>query len=188
MGMKYEVFSLFPTPVLVVKNFITDEERSNLLEKIELVKHENHPTLVGDTVSSHNIQNNLLEDVLLKKLQHPIDYYCKINGLAEVKVTNSWSNIQNKNSRLLNHRHPESKISGALYINVLENSSNLYFLNPNPFNEFVDYIEETEYNFNYVRIEPENCQLILFPSWLKHGSHEETNNMDNRIVISFNAS
>ena len=186
--MNYEIFSLFPIPVLRVKNFITEDERFDLLKRIDCIKHEEHPTLIGDTVSSHNIKNNLLENSLVDKLQDPLDYYCKVNGLAKVKITNSWSNIQNKNSRLLDHRHPESKISGALYINVSMNSSNLYFLNPNPFNEFVDYIEETEYNFSYVRIEPENCQLILFPSWLKHGSHEETNNMDNRIVVSFNAS
>ena len=33
---------------------------------------------------------------------------------------------------------------------------------------------------------PKNGDLLIFPSWLRHGSNHETNQTDGRIVLSFN--
>ena len=42
------------------------------------------------------------------------------------------------------------------------------------------------YNYEWYKIEVKNCQLVLFPSWLKHGKNDDINQMDDRMVVSFN--
>jgi uncharacterized protein (TIGR02466 family) len=84
--------------------------------------------------------------------------------------------------------HANSILSGSLYINVDNESSKLYFDNPNQFIKYFEYNyqELTDYNFEYFYITPKVGDLVIFPSWLTHGSNGEQNNTENRTVISFN--
>ena len=45
----------------------------------------------------------------------------------------------------------------------------------------------TPYNYESHWISVKNCQLVLFPSWLRHGNDNVINKMDGRIVVSFNS-
>ena len=92
-------------------------------------------------------------------------------------VTNSWVNVQGEDSRLNFHNHPNSIMSGAIYLKVDDNSSELYFENPNSM------------YFNYgepVSVMPVTGMCLMWPSWLKHGSGQSTNKSSERIVLSFN--
>ena len=85
----------------------------------------------------------------------------------------------------MEHTHPHACISGSLYINVGEERK-LYFHNPNTYIVFTDRDLLTPYNFEFQWIDVHNCELVLFPSWLKHGKNDEDNVMDDRIVVSMN--
>ena len=61
------------------------------------------------------------------------------------------------------------------------------FHNPNPYIVFSDRDRLTPYNFEFQWIDVKNCELVLFPSWLKHGKYTEINEMDDRMVVSFNS-
>ena len=47
--------------------------------------------------------------------------------------------------------------------------------------------DSTLYNAESYKAEVKNCELILFPGWLQHGKYDDINEMDERIVVSFNS-
>jgi uncharacterized protein (TIGR02466 family) len=82
--------------------------------------------------------------------------------------------------------HPGSSISGVLYLKVDKNSSKIYFYNPNPYNVILRKKQHNINNYEYMFFQPEIGDLILFPSWLKHGSDVDENMSEERIALSFN--
>ena len=122
------------------------------------------------------------------RLENKISEYSSTIGLRNQKISNSWFNIQQKGSVLKTHLHANSVLSGALYVNVDENSTKLYFNNPNNFIKYFEYYHDslTDYNFEYFYISPNIGDLVIFPSWLEHGSNGDTNNTVDRTVLSFN--
>ena len=183
--------SLFPTPVSTFPNFITSEERLQLIKSIKNISHHPHSAIGGDGLSSHHEDgqsSSFLDRGIKKRIQTALDEYNTECGYKFSKLSNIWSNIQNSGSALLEHSHPQSLVSGALYINVGE-ESRLYFHNPNPYVYFTGRRESTPFTYEYVWIPVHNCELILFPSWLRHGGGDDDyiNQMDERIVVSFNS-
>lgn len=186
--MNRELLSLFPTPILIIYDFITEQERLNIFEKIIDTLHYEHECLSENAFSTHcNKTNNILDASIVSRIEDEIDNFVEIYGISKLKVANYWSNITRPGGQLLPHRHANSKLSGSLYINVDENSHRLYFSNPNQFNRFELFEKSNELNWHYYSIPPKNCQLIIFPSWLEHSSNGEKNNTDSRVVVSFNA-
>lgn len=119
--------------------------------------------LVGNGKSSYNFGMPILEYPELNGLKIIItklldDYYPK-----KLKLINSWFNTMHKGDELLLHRHEESIVSGAFYVNVGKDSVPLKFLNQS--------------------VKPQNGLLVLFPSELDHCTDPEK---EERTVISFN--
>lgn len=161
---------------------------------------QEHSAIKGNGLSTNKNSENFLsfvkdnvegcQDILIN-LQNIITSYIKFSGYGNPKILNkemqsSWFNIQNEGSSLNRHTHALSTISGAIYINVDDDSSMLYFYNPNQFNEFSVSSKNTEYTYDWYKFKPKNGDLFLFPSWLAHGSNGDQNNTKNRTVISFN--
>ena len=198
--MKRSIFKLFPTLIEYYENFLTSQECLKILsfcldQQSILSKHN---IINGDGVSSHYSldcvdildkleKNDKTFKNLKKKIKNSLNLYSKENACGGLDLGNSWCNIYQKNSSLLTHVHPDSIVSGALFINVDEFSPSLYFFNPNPHVHFLPTYESSEYNYNYVKFKPAIGSMIIFPSWLFHGSHGEINYTKNRVVISFNS-
>ena len=183
------ILPLFPTPVAKVFNFITPKEQLKLLERIKKISHISHGAFSGKSASTHGggtTPSNFLSREIKSRLHDAANEFTEYYGSKYVEMQNVWSNIQHAGSRLREHTHPDSIISGVLYLNVDE-TCKLYFHNPNPYMSWVDKRKATFYNYGYHWIPVENCQLVLFPSWLKHGKYTEINEMDDRMVVSFNS-
>lgn len=191
------IINLFPTPISYIQNFLSSDEVVSLLNYCLQNKDvAASPSLfLNDAVTSHKehkdflfdaVSNGDIDSAIYKKLLQEILNYAQASGYGFSKIANSWFNIQNEGSVLTMHRHPQSIISGALYINVDNKSSPLYFCNPNPLPEFAYVNNFTDHGHKLVKVTPENGTLVLFPSWLQHGSHYEQNQTQNRVVISFN--
>lgn len=201
--MNRQFFKLFPVPIASVENFISEQERQLILKEIIEMDHSEHNALSGKGSSTHSLKVKIIEELssklnidLYERFNSEINEFAGIHGLiheswkkgmSRLRIDNSWSNIQEKDSYLRRHTHPNSKISGSLYINVDQNSSKLFFFNPNPYIKYEDYETLTDCSAVNYSIQPANGLLIMFPSWLEHGSNEEINNTDKRIVISFNS-
>ena len=197
--MKIENHSLFPTLVKCVHNFITKEQCEDIVKYINTKKDEfkTHSSLPQNSLSSYNLQSNIIRDIqknvdscyyIVDDFNKILDEYSRDTGFYNSKLVNSWVNIQEKKSTLSNHNHPLSHISGVLYLKVDKDSSKLYFLNPNPFIKFTAIYEEqhNEYTYDNCKFIPGNGMLLVFPSWLSHGSNLTENNSEERIVLSFN--
>lgn len=194
--MNAQLFGLFSTPVMAFNEFITEEERILLLKEISNIEHSEHGLIDNGAKSTHTSIDRLVDKLmskekklkpLRKKFNSALNEFSKVWGLGSLKLTNSFSNQQTIGSKLKKHCHPNSKVSGTLYLNVDEESSPLYFYNPNPYIQIDDFVVDTEFNWKMFRVQPQNCQLILFPSWLQHSSGDIVNNTENRTVLSINS-
>jgi uncharacterized protein (TIGR02466 family) len=183
-----------------VHGFLTDKQCNDIVEHVKKSPglFSSHSSLTEQSVSSHKdghfkhlelIEQNISSCKEIKSsIQSMIDDYIIDSGFKQSNIFNSWINIQTENSILREHAHPLSQVSGALYLKCDEYSSALYFHNPNPFISFTHISKKvTEYSYAIQKFKPGNGMMLLFPSWLKHGSNGELNKSDERIVLSFNA-
>jgi uncharacterized protein (TIGR02466 family) len=196
--MNVETYKLFPTLVLKIKNFLSEEQCEDVFDFCLKQNNKEHPVVVGNGTSSHHCNYDLLEKIetnvmscsdITQKILRAAKQYTDTAGLRQVGIIYSWFNIQNKNSNLFHHMHPGSILSSALFINCDEDSSKLFFYNPNL---FVNYMNEydnknyTEYTYTNFGIKPEMGDLVLFPGWLFHGSHKDLNGTANRMIVGCN--
>mgnify|MGYP003121349885 CR=1 FL=1 len=98
------IFSLFPTPICSVDDFITEEERKDLYKNIKQIEHSPHGALEGNAKSTHGKDNIILNEKILDKLQYSILNFATEYGLeGDVSIGKIWSSIQNKGSILKEH-------------------------------------------------------------------------------------
>jgi len=185
-------YNLFPTLVRRIENFLSKEE----IDRINAYKPNlsPHNALSGNAISSHSVKSVILSDMnhivsLNDRICEIVNEFRKQYGIMKLEIDNSWMNVQEPDSKLNFHSHPDSVISGAIYVNVDDDSSKLYFYNPNPYVDYVNYFNDPEMhtylNYKTIYLKPNNGDLILFPSWIRHGS-EDLNKTIHRTVISFN--
>ena len=176
-------YNLFPTTVVVNHDFISSDDREEIIEKLRENPSNKYQALHGDAVSSFDFPVNIVGQLgLVDLIKEKLKEYAKKVNVPELQILNSWFNIQRPGSRLRLHNHSGSVVSGALYLKVDDESSPLVFEDPRDLGVFVFHSDP------YAEYAPQPGDLVLFPSWLMHGSHEHINQSDERIVISFNSS
>ena len=183
--------NLFPSLVVEIPNFIDEKEITNILKTIKknnfLLKK--HKAFINNAMSSHSEDNffKKLDVNFNNKLKQCLSIYAEQSGYSiQNIITNSWFNIQNKDSILSDHTHPLSTISGVVYIKISNESSPIYFFNPNQMINFTKINKNTSYASEWVYFKPKPGSILLFPSWLKHGSNFVKNKDKLRVSISFN--
>ena len=192
--MQSMMYNLFPVPVQLYSSFLTAKEAKEIFLYCKEKDSKKHSSFLGEATSNHEDDANFIKEIdkispgFSNRLENKISEYSSTIGLRNQKISNSWFNIQQKGSVLKTHLHANSVLSGALYVNVDENSTKLYFNNPNNFIKYFEYYYDslTDYNFEYFYISPNIGDLVIFPSWLEHGSNGDTNNTVDRTVLSFN--
>jgi len=196
--IKKENFELFPTLVTRYNTILNSDQINDIMTFCLEKNSKNHPSLIGSATSSHCATSNIVNDItsnvksckdLILILESLFKEYVNDCGLATTTITNSWFNIQHSSSTLKQHTHPGSVLSGVLYIGVDDQSSGIYFDNPN---NHVQYLTAnmhditSKYTYEYVRFKPNPGDFFVFPSWLYHGSGYEQNMTESRLVISLN--
>jgi uncharacterized protein (TIGR02466 family) len=193
--MTTEFIDAFPTPITVTK-LLSKSQCQDISNYIKaLTNIHPHNLIEGESTSNFGIRYNLIKDIsnsisscntLLNDIDSHLKSYMEHTGIMHFAIDRSWMNIQGVGSKLLKHTHPGSFITGALYIDVDENSSNLEFDTPNPFISHTPIVKQTKYTNKTISITPEAGTLAIFPSWLLHGAGT-VNQTKERIVISFNS-
>lgn len=128
---------------------------------------------------------------ILGCLQGVVNYGKLNNGYT---LMNSWININRAACNNAPHVHPDSTISGVVYINVPQDSGRIRFLNPAR-TAIASYIDSPQHQGDVAQgpfsevweYEPVAGEILLFPSWLEHYV-ENNNNADGepRVSIAFN--
>ena len=189
------ILNLFPVPVIRQENFLFKEECLEILKCIKGVETHKHPALIGKSESTYDLTSSIfdffpnhLKSNIVTRLSENLNLFANAIGYPNQEIANSWHNIQLENSILKMHTHPTSRISGALYLLVDENSSDITFTNPNaPLVSYAGFKHETPYSFISYSFKPCVGDLFMFPSWLEHGSNGVLNKSSERIVVSFNS-
>lgn len=195
-----DLYKLFSIPVLryPADSSTYDAIQIQLRDSIELMRSTDDKTCMSfSKPSSENIQKtyNFLEKYNCNLLEQRILQACKSYleeiGWAAVartedaiQIKNSWVNFTNTSESRVAHVHPGYKISGVYYFRVSQKQGNIYFNNPNPLGMACEFPAGQIFP-QTTDIVPDDGDIILFPSWLIHGTRECKSEIE-RISIAFN--
>jgi len=186
--MNYPNFELiFPTPVMfnsIERNFTKDE----------LKYMHNHDTKtyqnVGNTVS---LNNYILNEPELKHLKHFVQSQIEIYVAKVYKprypvkpyITQSWLNWTKKDEYHHKHEHPNSFISGVLYINADFKEDKIRFHKSGY--QQIKLVTDNHDVFNSESwwFSVKTGDIVIFPSSLTHNVEPVTAN-ETRISLAFN--
>jgi uncharacterized protein (TIGR02466 family) len=97
----------------------------------------------------------------------------------------SWANIHDRGGFNFLHLHEGCVLSGCFYLQVPQGSGGLLLRDPRPGVLHGSLKGAVANGYRDVRLQPEPCLLVMFPSWLEH--FVEVHDSDTpRISIAFN--
>ena len=193
MSVKYTLTNLFPSPVHIFDTDAFDEFKNNLIDYVYKLK-EKDPE--GYTISNRNgwqsrgfdlsDMNDLLHGTILQGLSS----FSAIKNTTKMRAS-AWININYPGSYNVKHTHPNSHLSGVMWIKAPKDSGNIVFDNPlghQTHTEINSYNQEFKDQFfvhHAYWLPPIEGRMIIFPSHLQHAVNENKSNED-RISVSFN--
>ena len=109
-------------------------------------------------------------------------------SLARPKFNNAWAMVNGCGHSVRAHLHPNSLMSGVVYLQAQEHSGNIAFLDPrNGAQVLLPPLQNPQASLLNGRheIAPRPGLMLLFPAWLWHEVGANTSQQE-RICISFN--
>ncbi len=194
--MEKHAYNLFPTPVHYFKRVLSPEQIATIRRHCIEAEAGQHGAFIGGTKSSFGREARLIDELearypvlagLKKGLTQLIREFGAGLGFNNLAMDNSWFNVQYPGSILKHHLHSDSTVSAALCIHADDKSSALHLESPNPILSLIKPDTYTDSTFESVKFALAPGDMLLFPSWIKHGSGFEPNESEHRIVISINA-
>jgi uncharacterized protein (TIGR02466 family) len=188
---------LFPTGILVAEMPELDNAAlARSIRALQAAERGEHGLIAGDGVSTYGGARDLHRRPEFKPFVDAVTP--RLTGFAralgadlehsELLMIDCWSNIQQPGSQVLLHRHPNSLISAAYYVEAPANCGRIQFstpLEPYRMSDFPRFATQTAFNAKRYSVDPAPGRLVLFPSWLAHQTEPNRSNGE-RIVISFN--
>jgi uncharacterized protein (TIGR02466 family) len=184
---KFLVQGIFPTPIITSEtNYKFSQAELDFIQEFKQKTYQN----ISNITSQENYILQCPEmKTIAEFIQEGIDCYVQnIIDPAEsldFYVTQSWLNFTEPNQYHHEHDHPNSLISGVMYINADPEQDKLHFTN----NKY-ERISITPRNYNHFNtvgwvIPVDTGKVVLFDSRLKHAV-ESTTSTDTRISLAFN--
>jgi uncharacterized protein (TIGR02466 family) len=183
-----EFYKIFPTVIghsrCQVDESINKEINSLINSELELHKEYNFIVSKDKNIlkTTQNVKNYILSEV---------QSYAQnaLNLKKKLRITQSWITKQTSDSNIFQHRHQNSIISGAFYLNISHNQSGITFYKDNDLKlKYIDWIEDYDENdlyYDKITFNCNTCDLILFPSHVTHSVSKNKSN-ENRFSLSFN--
>ena len=181
------VHGLFPTPVLFAKfhRDWTKEEKEFFEETAKTTTQNTGNTTSADRyVLDHDVMKEIRE-----YYQFYLNYYMeKIYApkySVETYITQSWMNYTSAGQYHHKHAHPNSWLSGCIYISTEREKDRITF-----YKEGYNRIELPTENFNAYNssswwFSVGTGDIVIFPSYLTH-MVEQTTSSDTRVSIAIN--
>jgi uncharacterized protein (TIGR02466 family) len=186
-----EVITLFPS--LLFKAELEDTAICDELErKLRTLKTLGKGTMEHKNFISHDMLQDdpdfaELAHLVLRETGSILDFYKVVRD--DHYISNMWGNITNSNHRHMNHTHPNTFLSGILYIKTPDKCGFTAFNDPRPGARVLEpsYSEMNETNSGVFMFPPKKGTMLFWNSWLPHGVERGFNTeQEDRIVIAFN--
>jgi hypothetical protein len=177
-----EIYNINPIPVLAIN---LDQQDWFTMQEMEFLK--NIPTKThfdagtGLSKSSQVIaENNLLriKNVFEKYATFYLNEVVQFENYS-FKLTQSWLTINYKGTYHPFHIHYNSMLTATWYFNEDYNDSSMssFQLQMDGYNNIfrnfqfhIDLKKDNDYNCSVYTFKPRNNLMIVFPSWMKHGT------------------
>ena len=182
--------NLFPTPI-----YMTNIDREFTKKELNFVKDQkNHCTKNQGNINT--IDHYILNRPEFKKIKKFIedccqDYLEKIicpkNDL-KLYLTQSWLNYTEEKQYHHKHEHPNSVVSGVLWLNSDKKNDNIKFFDGKGYKQISPEIDNTKFNIcnsSSWWFTVETGQVALFPSSTTH-QVETKKGSNTRVSLAFN--
>lgn len=188
--MNFDVTPLFAVPLYYSKNEI-DSLNGNLscIDTLEFIKTKTKTNSVSkNTNVLDKPEFQQYKDICEMHLKQFVDNV--FQSTQTFYITNSWIAKSDSGEEHTIHHHPNSIISGVLYLQSLENCGKINFYHKSSLkNEFsfnYDLKNHNQFNSEMWSYSPLTGDMIIFPSWLRHSVDKNQSN-SSRIILGFNA-
>jgi uncharacterized protein (TIGR02466 family) len=203
-----EILNFFPLTIYKSKIKINEKEKKSLVEEILMMEKKNfapenkaqNKAWTGDVHGHEYLFNNEKFKNLSDQIEINIKKYLEIFSIDIKKIDiyfqRSWATISKNSENIAPHKHEQSHISFAYYLQKGKDDSQIVFLNQSPQSEFVPKLfssstavikkiikEKNLNNSSNIMLGVEEGDIVIFPSKTLHGTQAKPNN-DNRISIS----
>ena len=186
MDVKHNIYGIFPTPIYISKLNKFTKQELNYVDKLSLNVNKN----VGNVSSknSYVLNDKPFNNIKKQLLNHITKYFDEVISTSDKIVpyiTQSWLNYTKENEYHHSHAHPNSFVSGVLYINANKENDKIVFEK----NKY-QAIDLTKKDFNLYNSDTwffpvHTGDLIMFPSDTQHKvEYKRGNNI--RTSIAFN--
>ena len=182
------ITGLFPTPVLFAKFYrpFNDEEKKYF---DECAKDTTRNT--GNLTSQNRY---VLDDPVMADIKDYMQFYLNYymekvyapKHPVEAYMTQTWLNYTKTGEYHHKHAHPNSWISGCLYINADKEKDRITFYNDRYHRISLPTENYNPFNSESWRFSVGTGDIVLFPSYLTH-MVEQTVSTDTRVSIAINS-
>ena len=181
------IFGIFPTPIYTTKlKRKLNKEENKFIKNTLQDCYRNHNNLTSN--NNYVLDNQVFKELKIELTEIVKDYFIKVvdssNNLKPY-ITQSWLNFTKENEYHHKHSHPNSVVSGVLYIEANKNNDHIVF-----YDDSYQQIRPKVKNYNLYNcdawyVPAESYKIILFPSSLTH-SVEIKKGKNNRTSLAFN--
>lgn len=186
MFAKKDVLPMFPKPVVKgsMDRPFTEEEKNYMLS-------QSMDPGISNSSSRNRRVLDVPEMVNLKKIaQDSLNFWVNeimmIQTGLELQLTQSWMNTTKPGQVHHNHYHPNSIVSGVIYINAIDDKDRIMLLDPTPVPYKFTVKEHNLFNSEEYHLSVKTGDIVLFPSLMFHGVPPVTANHD-RVSLAFNS-
>jgi uncharacterized protein (TIGR02466 family) len=187
----------FASPIWSTELELEERERLNhqlmaelpglMAEQGEGVRISNVGGWQSKDLRGHPILRNFM--VSLTKATQAVTDSARWKEGSRVVLNSVWINVNRHKDGNQKHVHGHSSLSGVYYIQVPENSGNLFFEDPRPAAAMLSFpfTEPDDMFSGAVVVEPRAGVFVMFPSWMPHGVEASTA-QEERVSIAYNFS
>jgi uncharacterized protein (TIGR02466 family) len=186
--MQHIIHSLFPTPILKAKF-----HRDFTQEELDLVLSEEKASSVANSSSNNRrvIENPAFSEIK-EFAQDCLDLWVEkvitpaYENSVKLRITQSWLNYTDKSGHHHLHYHPNSIVSGVIYIQASEFKDQIQFQDASlkPWHVHTEVSNPFNSTLYHVPVKTGDC--VLFPSTIYHGVPEVEADKT-RISLAFNS-
>jgi len=193
MAITSTISEIFSVPIYTVDLDLDLDKLRQFCKYIK--KNDNKGRIIsnyGGYQSNELPLNTEVLSELLNEVHNHTNFFASkfINESVQI-VGNMWFNVNGYKDLNMPHNHPDSHVSGVVYVDTPTNCGKLLFQHPNM--ETLSYYEEganitnkNAYNSQIWEFQPKENRMFLFPSWVIHSVNQNLNKTKERLSFAFN--